>query len=978
MECQCILSVDLHIFRGVFTAQWLHGRQYKSCESLFFCTACGPVALQEDVDNPAKGNGKDDKKIIRDKGKLGTRFKNFFRGLSTSEPAKKLDENGALHSRIASTSVSLAEDEELPVTPRSKKELFLCVTCGTCYCRQHAGDHHYSRREVEFPPDDGTAQDYPYHSFFIGVPSFISTHPQHHIPETKWGLLFPTVTVNEIEKGKLDLSHPYPFYHNIKAILDEAMFTLAGAGAGYIHSSRPSGATFSDFMKGRQEDGCNDAAVPSSTSPIPEQTHVNTHMLVSPTPSGASTFLHAVATDDVLLPKPEFFLPSDWGFVVWCAKCTQRAARVSGKRYDNDIPWQRHMRRLGQQLALLSYFAHSGIRLELPDVYHDYLRQKQLMQTQKQQRYRQMLGENQRVGKASEIAACVELNTKSPTTFGYLNRFGACAGSLEISRIDTDRILSRCALSGFSNSTYIMCYFNTVVQCVLRCNFFAVPIMQLDTASIPGKLSLSMKNLMTHLAHQTYQDVRNGASHAFARAVYRQVCKISSIFEEDEQQDAQELFLCLINGIADEFDNDKSAEAKAKSKRISFEGVMRTEVKCSVCNQKVPRDEMFMAVSIPVAESIEEGFRSLFQTSYLTGKDRYACENCFKMLGADEQTAHNATAKEQQAERKRIAALSSNKGTKPLQPERQWLYENCVYQDAEVNTQMTQLGGSLAVHLLRFHYDATQQDFIKITSHVSIPLQLDLTPYVSDAVRQNYERISCLQKLRRQFSDAHEEVIASHHEVCNRDYSATTKILIKEGYGMDRVMESSMPGDELASELAYRLDSEPSVAPISSPVTVEGSEVGQPLPESNWSSLVSTTQSLSTQGNPSKTPKWGTHSMNGNEPQHHDPVTRAAYDGGHLSTNNTETCKGSGPPISALFREDFEPFDQTRGVPSLVRQLVGIVTHHGSLHGGHYIAYVRYLSQPHVWFRCDDEEVTIVKEQTVLECSNKVYLAFYE
>lgn len=64
--------------------------------------------------------------------------------------------------------------------------------------------------------------------------------------------------------------------------------------------------------------------------------------------------------------------------------------------------------------------------------------------------------------------------------------------------------------------------------------------------------------------------------------------------------------------------------------------------------------------------------------------------------------------------------------------------------------------------------------------------------------------------------------------------------------------------------------------------------------------------------------------------------------------------------------------------PSLRRELVGFVSHRGTLDAGHYIAYVRDLAFPNIWFRCDDEDVDIVTEGVIRTCGKYVYCAFYE
>ncbi|CAD2218209.1 hypothetical protein AGDE_16718 [Angomonas deanei] len=125
--------------------------------------------------------------------------------------------------------------------------------------------------------------------------------------------------------------------------------------------------------------------------------------------------------------------------------------------------------------------------------------------------------------------------------------------------------------------------------------------------------------------------------------------------------------------------------------------------------------------------------------------------------------------------------------------------------------------------------------------------------------------------------------------------------------------------------------------------------------------------------------------------------------GSTLPNNNTNNNEGSNfstslttpPPLSSspgstnnLFRKvtrvdvntvDFDPLAQrTQRPPSLTRRLTGMICHRGSLHGGHYVAYVRHLTRPEIWFRCDDEIVDIVEEKVVLDNGDSVYVMFFE
>ncbi|RNF24987.1 putative ubiquitin hydrolase, putative,cysteine peptidase, Clan CA, family C19 [Trypanosoma cruzi] len=83
-------------------------------------------------------------------------------------------------------------------------------------------------------------------------------------------------------------------------------------------------------------------------------------------------------------------------------------------------------------------------------------------------------------------------------------------------------------------------------------------------------------------------------------------------------------------------------------------------------------------------------------------------------------------------------------------------------------------------------------------------------------------------------------------------------------------------------------------------------------------------------------------------------------------------------PVSSVIKTNGVVGEGQEPLPALKRELVGIVAHRGSLHGGHYIAYVRDDSRPNSWFRCDDEDVERVDKEYVLRCQSEVYMLFYE
>lgn len=1004
MSCYCVEEVDLNIFRGVFAAQWLNGKKHESCqEALFFCTTCGPPVVQDSIKTSSNGvrrgthsasSAQTPEKKSNNKSTFGSTLKKLF---SSSKATSKTDLSSMSNNKAGapaplrenSTRLISAEEEELPTTPRTDRELYLCVTCGCCYCRDHACDHHYSRRDRPGAgAEDADAPDkgYPYHSFFIGVPSYVSTHPSHALPETSWGLLFPTVTIPEIERGTVDLSKPLPFYTNFEEICD------AGAtcgGGGTSHFSGSFGAGSLSFSKPKT----SAASSPAHTrvlSALGSSGHLESRgspLLHKKTNSFASakedaplalerTPMTPLKAGNGVLSAPAFHAspPENWSYLMFCAKCGDRqAVRLQGKSCDNEISRQCHLRRLGQLTAVLAYFFMRGVRIATTPEFEAYTAQKHAQQVERQRQIQRgyRSGDAQRVGKATE-AASMDLQPKGISTITCsptLANTNLSAGFGLLSRTETDHVITRAAICGFSNTSYF-CYMNSVVQCLLRCRHFSRPLLHLDSGASPGKLTSSMSRLVRHVSHQTYQDVRNGAVYAYVRSLHSQISNVNSLFAEDEQQDAQEFLITLLNGVEDEFDKGKTPEQKRETRRVSFEGTLLSEVSCSQCKHRVPRNEMFMSLSVPIEKSIQDGVASLFTTATLTGKDRYACEECFKKLPKKEQEMHNALAAEQADGEKKARAegkkLSAEEKAKRV-------YANSVYCEAEVRTSLSALGGSLAIHLLRFHYDTDAQDFIKNLNPVRISLTLDLTPYVSKTVLETYKQIDKVEVLLRRFPTVSGKLAMKYLAASNNDVRAATKHMVDDGLGINHAHSrenSTYTGKGGVGGVSPNGKGEAAFTDEVVGSNVDGSSLSSSV------SVTPTTGNHTTAGLGHATPPTVPVNITGAAREKEKGESAAA---GATTSKNKASGAIAASAITSLTREDFDPFgDRKLPRASLVRQLVGIVAHRGSLHGGHYIAYVRHATQPHLWFRCDDEDIDVVEESYVLDHEAEVYLAFYE
>ncbi|KAH8614052.1 putative Ubiquitin carboxyl terminal hydrolase [Trypanosoma vivax] len=251
------------------------------------------------------------------------------------------------------------------------------------------------------------------------------------------------------------------------------------------------------------------------------------------------------------------------------------------------------------------------------------------------------------------------------------------------------QVLFEAKLVGLENPHNI-CYFNAVLQCVLKCHSFTEWISNVECSKV-GILAEHMHKLVRRFnMSKTAQKWEEVKEHVYA--IRSHLGEITPMFADDDQQDSQELFLSMINGVADEFDK-LTPEKKEKLPPFPFKGVLLNEVRCLGCDNCAARKETFMALSIPVEETLTKGLSKVFEKVKLTDKDKYACEACFKALEPCAQRENNEATK------------LSNSNEKKKNPAAELKSLDCVYTDAEVQTNISEMGGILVVHLLRFHFN---------------------------------------------------------------------------------------------------------------------------------------------------------------------------------------------------------------------------------------------------------------------------------
>ncbi|KEG11501.1 putative ubiquitin hydrolase [Trypanosoma grayi] len=596
----------------------------------------------------------------------------------------------------------------------------------------------------------------------------------------------------------------------------------------------------------------------------------------------------------------------EWVYNVWCMLCSEKPAQLSASNYSEALQTHLCVKRLGVAVAKLLYLFQHGVAVDL------------------------RIDGTASTPESTTLGGTASRARAGADPHGDRGRLpGPDLHSSQVSSMVTSstrgrnieretELMASAHIAGIEN-VQNTCYFNSVLQCVLKCEFFTRPLLSLSGAALPGPLSRRLQDMIHHLRKETAEDVRRHAAYPYARAVLQSVCDISSMFAEDDQQDCQELFLCMINGVADEFDKGKTEKQKKKGPRLSFEGSVRTEVTCTRCSTHFPREETFMALSIPVEDSIECGLRKLFAPGKLREKDQYACEVCFKRLSKEEQELHNAAIR---AENEKKDKAKKKAGNAAPAEEKKSL--NCIYADADVKTSISRLGGTLALHLLRFHVEG--RDFHKLARRVAFPMTLDLSPFVSEEVLREHRHMFPLPASEKRWAEPR-----GSSGACSNSNNNNGIHMLADQVPLEVEQLHNAEGCEDAGRTATKASASAHLPGVASAHQVSGDtgDEGSLACASLTSSAATTT----------------------------------------VNINAAATAENN---ITNGEVKEQEP------LPSLQRELVGIVTHRGSLHGGHYMAFVRNRNNPDTWFCCDDECIEIVEKGRVLQCQAEVYMLFYE
>jgi len=203
-------------------------------------------------------------------------------------------------------------------------------------------------------------------------------------------------------------------------------------------------------------------------------------------------------------------------------------------------------------------------------------------------------------------------------------------------------------LVGIKNSGNT-CYISTALQCLYQIEDLREFLLSGEYKNHLNKTSPADGEI-AELTAEIFQKMKNLERNISIEDLKDAVAEFSGMFEDDDQEDAEEFLLTLIDGLHLDLEKSsgfvesanvpKSSE-EAWEQYISeensfltslFVGQAESTLSCLACQESTKNWESFWNISLPISgsSSIEECIEKFQKCETLTGEDQPFCESCQK------------------------------------------------------------------------------------------------------------------------------------------------------------------------------------------------------------------------------------------------------------------------------------------------------------------------------------------------------------
>ncbi|CBY23368.1 unnamed protein product [Oikopleura dioica] len=203
-------------------------------------------------------------------------------------------------------------------------------------------------------------------------------------------------------------------------------------------------------------------------------------------------------------------------------------------------------------------------------------------------------------------------------------------------------------LTGIKNSGN-NCYISTALQCLYRMEDLREFLLSGEYKKHLNKTSPADGEI-AELTSEIFGKMKNLESNISIEDLKDAVSEFSGMFENDEQEDAEEFLLTLIDGLHLDLEkssgfvesaNVPNSSEEAWNQYISeensfltslFVGQAESTLTCLACQESTKNWESFWNISLPISgsSSIEECIEKFQKSETLTGEDQPFCESCQK------------------------------------------------------------------------------------------------------------------------------------------------------------------------------------------------------------------------------------------------------------------------------------------------------------------------------------------------------------